>query len=327
MNYNYNKDSFNKGQAFEDYVESVLFSKELYDLLHKTNNYQQNSQRFVENSKHPDFKFRCKLTGQEFHVEAKYRSKPYKNQYDTLSKAQVNSFPELHSTEVPIYIILGYGGQAENPEYVSLIPFAEHQEEKISVAKAQEYRILKKVVSSSLIHKEGTSKEKAHLNKQTPNPPKNSILKRKQKSKLLLVVSLFIISLSVASITYFKNDQKDILKERITKYYQLSDANNLTELSNYLSPELTYWYGTKNPTINEVLENIRQYREKYPHSTSKIDWESFAINEQPNGDYYATYDLNYQVSGEKADNVRVFHLKVLTIWDEDLKLKSIKELH
>ena len=326
MGYNYNKESFNKGQAFEDYVEEVLFPKEGYDLLHKTNSYQQNSQRFVENSKNPDFKFRCKLTGQEFHVEAKYRSKPYKNQYDTLSKAQVNSFPELHSTEVPIYIVLGYGDQAENPEYVSLIPFAEHQEEKISVAKAQEYRIPKKSVSSSLIHQDN-SKEAAHLNKQAPHPPKDSITKRKQKSKLLLVVSMFIISLSIASITYFKYDQEDILKERITTYYQLSDANNLQELSNYISPELTYWYGIKKPSINEVLENIREYREKNPYSKSEIDWDSFDITEKPTGDFYATYKLNYQVKGKKAEDFRVFHLKVLTIWDEDLKLKSIKELH
>ena len=44
MNYNYNKDSFTKGQDFEDYVESVLFPKELYDLLHKTDDSPQNIQ-------------------------------------------------------------------------------------------------------------------------------------------------------------------------------------------------------------------------------------------------------------------------------------------
>ncbi len=327
MNDNYNKDSFHKGQAFEDYVEQVLFPKELYDLLHKTNDYRQNSERFVENSKHPDFKFRCKLTGQEFHIEAKYRSKPYKNEYDTLSTTQVSSFPKIHSPAVPIYIVLGYGGKANNPAYVSLIPYAEHPKEKISIVKAQEYRIAREAVSSSLINKSRKSEEQNSIEKLSSQMPQESVTIRKRKSKILLFVSLLIISLSVASITYFKDDQEEILKERITKYYQLSDANNLKELSNYLSPELTYWYGTKNPSINEVLENIRQYREKYPHSSSTIDWESFAINEQPNGDFYATYDLNYQVSGTKADDVRVFDLKVLTIWDEDLKLKSIKELH
>ena len=54
MNQNYNQESFNKGQAFEDYVEQVLFPASHYELLHKTNSFDQNSQRYVGDSRKPD---------------------------------------------------------------------------------------------------------------------------------------------------------------------------------------------------------------------------------------------------------------------------------
>lgn len=76
-----NKESFKKGQAFEDYVENILFPKHSYDLLYKTNSYDQNSDRYVNDSRNPDFRLKCRLTGKEFHVEAKYRTNSYKDQF------------------------------------------------------------------------------------------------------------------------------------------------------------------------------------------------------------------------------------------------------
>lgn len=50
QNQNHNQDSFQKGQAFEDYVEKLLFPASHYALLHKTNSFDQNSQRYVVDS-------------------------------------------------------------------------------------------------------------------------------------------------------------------------------------------------------------------------------------------------------------------------------------
>lgn len=66
--------SFKKGEDFEKYVEQSLFLKKDFDLVHRTNNFNQNKYRFSENTLHPDFKFRCKKTNNEFYIEAKLES-------------------------------------------------------------------------------------------------------------------------------------------------------------------------------------------------------------------------------------------------------------
>ncbi len=65
--------SFLNGEEFEDFTREVLFPKEVYDLLHKTHNYEQNSKDFVENSLLPDYKFRNRDLKIEFYIECKYR--------------------------------------------------------------------------------------------------------------------------------------------------------------------------------------------------------------------------------------------------------------
>jgi hypothetical protein len=61
--------SFRKGEDFEKYVEQSLFLKKDFDLVHRTNNFDQNKNRFAENTLHPDFKFRCKKTNNEFYIK------------------------------------------------------------------------------------------------------------------------------------------------------------------------------------------------------------------------------------------------------------------
>lgn len=60
MKYKIGQDSFIKGEQFERFVEHYLFVEADYALVHRTNNYDQNRQRFSENTLKPDFKFRCK---------------------------------------------------------------------------------------------------------------------------------------------------------------------------------------------------------------------------------------------------------------------------
>jgi len=65
--------SFLNVEEFEDFTRDVLFPKDVYILLHKTHNYEQNSKDFVENSLLPDFKFRNLDLKIEFYIECKYR--------------------------------------------------------------------------------------------------------------------------------------------------------------------------------------------------------------------------------------------------------------
>ncbi|NEV93451.1 hypothetical protein G3567_04710 [Psychroflexus sp. YR1-1] len=323
MNHNQSKNSFDKGQAFEDFVENVLFPAQHYELMHKTNDYNQNSDRYVYDSKKPDFRFRSRLTGREFHVEAKYRSKAYKNEYDILSDTQVKSFQTIHTGKVPIFVALGYGDKANNPEYVSFIPYAINHEKKVTATTALQYNIPKQAVKSTLLD---TYSEKLKLEPKTETNITSKKVSIPNKKAYWVASGVLILMASIYFVIATGTDQTSNLKERIETYYQLSDANNTKELANYISPEMTYWYGIKNPTTVEVLENIENYRSEYPYAESSLDWDSFSITEKPDGRFYATYSLNYKVKPKNNNQLKNFDLKVLTIWDQDLKLVSIKEL-
>jgi hypothetical protein len=69
-----NKEPFEKGTAFERYVETILFPDSHYELLEKTHDFEQNNRRFVGSTMNPDFKFKCRTTGLVFFVEAKAKS-------------------------------------------------------------------------------------------------------------------------------------------------------------------------------------------------------------------------------------------------------------
>lgn len=343
MNQNHNPDSFQKGQAFEDFVEKTLFPKSHYDLLHKTNTYDQNSQRYVGDSRKPDFRFKCILTGIEFHVEAKYRSKPFQGHYDILSDAQVASFPELHQENCPIYIALGYGGTADNPAYVSFIPYELHQEKQIPVENTLAYQVPKSTIVSRLIYtpiEEITSEthiddnpiEEEPIKEENTKEKTNQPPSKKRPRRLIaigVVIAIALISI-VSGILYFPMDKEEPyeieMKSRIKNYYALSDANNLQELTTYISPNMTFWYGIKNPSAQEVVDNIKEYRSKFPFSESSVDWSKFDVTPKTDGGYYAIYPLEYKVKSKKKTPYKVYDLKLFTVWDIDMKLVSIKEI-
>ncbi|MEI1280609.1 hypothetical protein V6Z05_19920 [Leptospira venezuelensis] len=66
--------SFANGEEYEEFVREVLFPKDIYNLLHKTHNYDQNSKDYVEDSLLPDYKFKDTDLNIEFYVECKYRN-------------------------------------------------------------------------------------------------------------------------------------------------------------------------------------------------------------------------------------------------------------
>lgn len=60
-------EGFKKGQAFEGYIRKHLFTKDKFDMLHKTPDYATNKNDFIiEDSIEPDFKFRVKKTVKNF---------------------------------------------------------------------------------------------------------------------------------------------------------------------------------------------------------------------------------------------------------------------
>ncbi|MBM09753.1 hypothetical protein [Leeuwenhoekiella blandensis] len=335
MSYGYHHDSFAKGQAFEDYVQKRLFPEKDYELLHQTNSFDQNSQRYVGDSRLPDFRFKHILTGNEFHIEAKYRTRPFQDAYDILSETQVETFKSVHTPQIPVYIVLGYGGSANWPDYVSLIPYAIYKEQSIPVPVAYQHRINRSSVNIDLIHTAAQPTEKTPKTPvssesitsetpATPIPPKprNGALKYWISGiAALLILALFAVGFSNTSTT-----PQEQLQERIATYYRLSDANDLTALVDYISPEMEYWYGIKNPSPQEVIDNIKTYRKQYPYSETTIDWDRFSITPQSNGEFYATYPLEYKVKSKANAPWRSYDLKLITVWDQEYRLVSIQEV-
>lgn len=115
--------SYVKGDEFEHFVRKVLFSDGNYELLSKTHDYVTNKHDFVSSSKEPDFKFKSRRTGEEFYVEAKYRHGFYKGMLDWCKPYQLKRYQEIDA-KIPVYIVLGIGGEPGTPGSVCLIPMS-----------------------------------------------------------------------------------------------------------------------------------------------------------------------------------------------------------
>lgn len=353
MNENYNEDSWTKGQKFENFIEKKIFPKSHYDIEKKTHNYSQNSERFVTSSLEPDFQFRSKLTGKSFRVEAKFRTNPYKNCYDILSEKQFQSFPELNSVDCPIYIAFGYGGDAANPDYLSLIPFNAISSRTLSPEEVFSYKIEKELYPPHQFEEKETEKgrpeghsEEDHLGKkseanfrkeaqeesveQLSSEPKQGLKKYSSKVLGLAAVALMAIILSIYSFAFpaetpVKSPEEQ-LKEIVADYYQTVNSNEVEKLPEFLSPRVDQWYGAKNLSHSEILKIARDRHGKYPYSTSEIDWTSFTVMPQSTGEYLVTYNMTYGFKKKITDDYQIYDLKLYTKWDKSFKLKSIREI-
>lgn len=333
MNYNKELDSFNKGKAFEDYTENVLFPESTYELLHKTNSYEQNSSRYVGDSRKPDFRFKCKLTGKEFHIEAKYRTNSFKESYDILSPSQLDSFKSIYSYEVPIFITLGYGGTANDPEYVSIIPYEIHMEQSVSVEEALNSQIAKTNVDSSYITALFPNEEIVIENATEENKLENNDISNNSNLKyewlnfrnIGIAATFVVLAVLLMNSSLFKSHESE-LQERISTYYHLLDSNKVNELSNYISPDIHSWYSLKSPTFEEVKVDIKKYRDKYPFTITEVNWDTFKVIEQENGEFYASYSMEYKVKSKMNAPYRTFDLDIITVWDHDMKLVSASEV-
>ena len=338
MEKNYNEESFKKGEQFEKYVEEIIFSDAHYEVIYKTSDSKQNRRRFVKKSLEPDFQFRCRITGKEFYVEAKWRAKPYKDLYQVLSEKQFESFPAVHSTKRPIYIAFGYGGQASNPDYVSLIPLDQVRSSKLSPREVHSFNIEKAYYPHNRISKEekrteaerGSKKDQAHSHQGKKPEREKGLQKFNLKIFGLAAVGLVAIMLTVYSFAFPAETPakapEEQLKEIVADYYQSMNSNQIEKLPEFLSPQVTSWYGEKNPTHKEILKIARDRHGKYPFSTSEIDWDSFTLIPQSTGGYLVTYNMTYGFKKKITDDYQVYDLKMFTRWGKDLKLKSITEI-
>ena len=237
MQTNFNEESLKKGEQFENYVEEVIFPEAHYELLHKTSDGKQNTRRYVSKSLEPDFQFKCRLTGKEFYVEAKWRAKPYRNQFDVLSDNQWKTFPALNSEVKPIFIVFGYGGIASNPDYVHLIPLTDLNSSKIPTTEIGRYRIPKTFYPNSNFEDqhepEINKKENDHIEiEKNHHSPNYKVLGLAAVGLVAILLSIYSFAFSGSETTATPEDR---LHQIIDNYYQDMNGNQVEKLPEYLS--------------------------------------------------------------------------------------------
>jgi len=343
MQQDYTPESFKKGQQFEKFVEEIIFTEDRYELITRTNSYEQNANRYAEDTLKPDFKFRCKETGQEFWIEAKYRSELFRDQIEALSFNQRDRFYNLEKEEnIPVFVIIGYWGYANNPNALSLIPLKDYKYIKIFRSFLRENAIpLNPISNKTLGFKipESDSKSNKSSSEETQENAKAekheservSTFKR-YNSKIigLAAVGVLAIIMIIYGFGFSKEDSElspeEQLKGIVTNYYQSMNSNQVEKLPQFLSPQVTSWYGEQNPSREWIYRNAKDHRGKYPYSSSDIDWKSFKVIPMEAGGYNVTYEMIYRSKENITDDYAVYDLKLHTQWDDNFKLKSITEI-
>ncbi len=133
-------DSFDKGEKFEEFLREKIFTKENYILVHKTHNYQTNSNDFVESSLLPDFKFRCKSTNKEFFVEVKFRTTTLEGKVEWCNQKQFERYKNVNKKALT-FLALGYKGSPAKPDEIYVIPISKINYSGLYLSTFDEYRI------------------------------------------------------------------------------------------------------------------------------------------------------------------------------------------
>lgn len=347
MTHKIDSSSFDIGEAFENYIQNVIFIQDKYDLIHRTHNFKQNSERFPEESKKPDFKFRCKKSKREFYVEAKFRSK-FNNddKLHILDLGQYNRYKEINNSESPVFMAIGYEGNASNPRAVSLIRLDKMEYLDLYPSVLKKYEIAKKPYDNDLLNliisEEFTQKE-------IKQPKKveqifNIELPKRKNSKI--IIGFFLLALLVSTILFLffsqnktiiskntpivfeqkiKSNVEQNLKNNIKKYYEAFENNNMEVLDYFINNKVDRWYNESNVNLTFIKNEAQKYVVKYPYRNIKIQWETFKYNELPNGDYSVSYNLVYKIKSNIESDYKKYDLNIKAIWGHNLKIKSMYE--
>lgn len=353
MNKNHNQASKEKGLAFENYVETVLFPKEDFDLLHKTSGPTQNDTRFVGSSLKPDFKFKCRVTNIEFWVEAKFRSKTFKNRYDILSDRQYKTFPKAVGNGEKIIIAFGYGGTADQPNHVSLFTLQKDFQQKFSPEELFHYdqekspvtskEVLAFFISENEIIPESKNLSKTHseseANQEQPIEELGTIKVNpsnaaKPKNRKFVAISLGVVGLIILFLSVFflakpnepKFTEEHLLKEQVVKYYNALNDRDYATMINILNPIVDNWYGVKKMPAKRIVEKAKENLEVLMIVECIVDLNTIKVNALSDGRYYVTFNMMYRKRKTVDAPYQATNLKMMTYWDEAHKLERVTEL-
>jgi len=247
---------FKIGEAFENFIQNKIFPPESYDLIHRSSTYEQNRQRFAEDSLKPDFQFRCKKSNKLFYVEAKYRGSTIAGDKIAVFKhGQRERYLENHTAECPLFIAVGFKGYPDNPQILSLFRVDEVYYPDLFLGILRKHEIKKGPynndeliarINQPILTREETKKaEQAIPSAQTITTISNT--KRSWIAIIILVVVL------IGAYLYNKKSSFDsgnaatqnvvtaIPSNANTLNSRNKDESSVSKLNNFL---VRYWFGT-----------------------------------------------------------------------------------
>ncbi len=117
-------ESFDKGEDFQNFVKNMFPDYE-WAVSSQTHDYNTNKERFIEDSKNPDFLFRHRRSNREIYVECKFKSDTFHDKIEWCSISQLERYKRIDNQGHNVYIIIGFRGTARNPELIFRIPLSE----------------------------------------------------------------------------------------------------------------------------------------------------------------------------------------------------------
>lgn len=320
-----NQTSFRKGEEFEKFVENQLFRNSDYELIHRTESFEQNKDRYEEDTRKPDFKFRCRKTQKEFYVEAKFHSDFNSDEMlEVISFLQLERFRSLEQLEdVPVFVVVGYTGLPTAPNHISLIPLKELKQMKLYPSFLKSFAIEKSVVPTKKLKLEEQNTPIAMENESTNHETDSSFKNNKLAYAIMGLAVIIFLSLGFKSTHKYSLEQK--LRQKTFEYYAVIEDGNLDALENYLSPTVQKWYTTSDVKIDQIKSDALAYQKKHPNTSTSIQWDTFQFISMPTEEYKVSYDMIYKIESSNSDQDKTFHLKINVTWDQDFKIKSIFE--
>lgn len=135
-------DSFVKGDEFESFIRRALYPQNDFNLIHRTHDYTSNKNDYIETSKEPDFKFKSRKNGDEFYVEAKFRSGFYKQTIEWCKPYQLKRYKAIEiDKKIPIFVVIGVGALPKSPLHVYRIPLKDIKYTKLYRSFLNKYEI------------------------------------------------------------------------------------------------------------------------------------------------------------------------------------------
>lgn len=126
------------GEKFEQYLRDRVFTPKLYDLLHRTHDYEANRDDYIETSLEPDFLFLNRSDERIFYVEAKYRSNFWDDAVEWCKPYQLKRYKE-DNKEYPVFIALGVEGKPTKSKHLFVFPVKKIKYNKLFKSKLKRY--------------------------------------------------------------------------------------------------------------------------------------------------------------------------------------------